>query len=37
MIKREEVFYQVLENPTTQTTEKLAASSPASAVSGAPK
>jgi len=37
MIKRDEVFYQVLENPTTQTTEKQAASSPASAVSGAPK
>ena len=37
MIKRDEVFYQVLENPSTQTTEKQAASSPAFAVSGASK
>lgn len=36
MIKRDEVFYQVLDNPTTQTTEKQAAPSPASSVSGAP-
>jgi len=42
MIKRDEVFFQVLEKPVTQmppaqTTEKQAAPSPASAVSGAPK
>ncbi|OFZ67266.1 MAG: cell division protein FtsB [Betaproteobacteria bacterium RBG_16_56_24] len=37
MIKRDEVFYQVLENPSAQTTEKQAASSPASAVSDAGK
>ena len=37
MIKRDEVFYQVLENPSTQTTGKQAASSPASAVPGASK
>ena len=34
MIKRDEVFYQVLENQSAQTTGKQAASSPASAVSG---
>ncbi len=37
MIKRDEVFYQILEDPSAQITEKQAASSPASAVSGAPK
>jgi cell division protein FtsB len=37
MIKPDEVFYKILENPSTQTTGKQAASSPASAVSGVPK
>ena len=37
MIKRDEVFYQVLENPSTQTTEKQAGSSPGSAVPGVPR
>ena len=34
MIKRDEVFYQILENPSAQTTGKQAMTSPASAVSG---
>jgi cell division protein FtsB len=37
MIKRDEVFYQILEKPSAQTAEKQAVPSPASAVSGAPK
>ncbi len=37
MIKRDEVFFQILEKPSTRITEKQAASSPASAVSGAPR
>lgn len=37
MIRRDEVFYQILESPSTQATGKQAVSSPASAVSGAPK
>jgi cell division protein FtsB len=37
MIKRDEVFYQILENPSSQMTEKQAVPSPVSAVSGAPK
>jgi cell division protein FtsB len=37
MIKRDEVFYQVLENPSNRTTEKRAALLPASAVSAARK
>jgi len=37
MIKRDEVFYQILEKPSGQTAEKQATPSPASAVSGAPK
>lgn len=37
MIKRDEVFYQILEDTSAQITEKQAASSPASAVSGALK
>jgi cell division protein FtsB len=37
MIKRDEVFYQILEDPSAQITEKQVTSSPASAVSGAPK
>ena len=37
MIKRDEVFFQVLENPSAQNPEKQAASPPASAVSGAPR
>ncbi|MCR4305186.1 MAG: cell division protein FtsB [Gallionella sp.] len=37
MIKRDEIFYQVLETPSAQTAEKQAASSPASTVSGVPK
>jgi hypothetical protein len=37
MIKRDEVFYQILEDPSAQITEKQAMSLPASAVSGAPK
>jgi len=37
MIKRDEVFYQILENPSSQMTEKQAVPSPGSAVSGAPK
>lgn len=37
MIKRDEVFYQILENPSTQITEKQAVPSSASAVSGIPK
>ena len=36
MIKRDEVFYQILENPSAQTTGKQAMTSPASAVSGTP-
>jgi cell division protein FtsB len=36
MIKRDEVFYQILENPSAQTTGKQAMSSPASAVTGTP-
>jgi len=36
MIKRDEVFYQILENPSAQTTGKPAMTSPASAVSGTP-
>lgn len=35
MIKRDEVFFQILEKPSTQMAEKQAMSSPASAVSGA--
>ncbi|HSM98140.1 MAG TPA: cell division protein FtsB [Gallionella sp.] len=34
MIRNDEVFYQVLESPSTQATGKQAMSSPASAVSG---
>ncbi|MGA7750441.1 MAG: cell division protein FtsB [Gallionella sp.] len=34
MIKRDEVFYQILESPSAQITEKQAIASPASAVSG---
>lgn len=34
MIKRDEVFFQILENPSTQIAERQAMSSPASAVSG---
>ena len=37
MIKRDEVFYQILEDPSAQITEKQAMSLPASAVSAAPK
>ena len=38
MIKRDEVFFQILENPSSQMTEKPSVPSPASAaVSGAPK
>jgi cell division protein FtsB len=37
MIKRDEVFYQFLENSSSPMTEKRAAASPASAVSSAPK
>ncbi|HEU0282294.1 MAG TPA: cell division protein FtsB [Gallionella sp.] len=42
MIKRDEVFFQILEKssaqmPSAQSAEKLAAPSPASAVSGAPR
>jgi cell division protein FtsB len=37
MIKRDEVFYQILEDPSAQITEKQAMSLPASAVAGAPK
>jgi hypothetical protein len=37
MIKRDEVFYQILEDPSTQTTEKQAMTSPASAISAAHK
>ena len=37
MIKRDEVFYQVLENSSIQTTEKKSALLPASAVSGVAK
>ena len=36
MIKRDEVFYQILEKPSAQTLEKQATPSPASAVSGVP-
>jgi len=35
MIKRDEVFFQILKKPSVQITEKQAISSPASAVSGA--
>ena len=34
MIKRDEVFYQVLENPSAQTTQKQAVPLPASAIPG---
>ncbi|MBK9160393.1 MAG: cell division protein FtsB [Nitrosomonadales bacterium] len=34
MIKRDEVFFQILESPSSQATGKQAAASPASAVSG---
>ncbi|HEU0234524.1 MAG TPA: cell division protein FtsB [Gallionella sp.] len=37
MIKHDEVFFQILEKPSAQITEKPAMSSPASIVSGAPK
>ncbi len=37
MIKRDEVFYRILENPSAQITGKQAMPSPASAVSGASK
>ena len=37
MIKRDEVFFQVLDKPSAQTTGEQAVSSPASAVSGVPK
>jgi cell division protein FtsB len=37
MIKRDEVFYQILENSSAQMTEKQAMTSPASAVSVTPK
>jgi cell division protein FtsB len=37
MIKRDEVFYQILENPSSQMTEKQTVPPPASAVSGVPK
>ena len=37
MIKRDEMFYQILENPSSQMIEKQAVPSPGSAVSGAPK
>jgi cell division protein FtsB len=37
MIKRDEVFYQILESPSTQTTGKQAMSSSASTVSGTQK
>jgi cell division protein FtsB len=37
MIKRDEVFFQVLEKPSGQTDEKHAAQPPVSAVSGVPK
>ena len=37
MIKRDEVFYQILEDPPVQTTERQAMSSPASTVSRAQK
>lgn len=37
MIKRDEVFFQVVEKPTTQIAKKQAISPPASAVSGSPK
>jgi cell division protein FtsB len=37
MIKRDEVFYQILDNPSAQKTEKQAMISPASAVSGVAK
>ncbi|MGA9667099.1 MAG: cell division protein FtsB [Gallionella sp.] len=37
MIKRDEVFYQILEDPSSQVTGPQAMSSPASAVSGAAK
>lgn len=36
MIKRDEVFYQILDNPSAQRTGKPAMTSPASAVSGTP-
>ena len=37
MIKRDEVFYQILEKPSAQTAELKAVPSPASAVSGTPR
>jgi cell division protein FtsB len=37
MIKRDEVFYQILETSSDQTTRKLAIQAPATAVSGAHK
>lgn len=37
MIKRDEVFYQILEDPSSQVTGRQAMTSPASAVSGAAK
>lgn len=37
MIRHDEVFYQILESPSTQATGKQAVSSPVSAVSGAPR
>jgi len=37
MIKRDEVFFQILEKPSAEITEKQAMSSPASSVSGAHK
>jgi cell division protein FtsB len=37
MIKRDEVFYQILENPSSPMTQKRTTPSPASAVSGAAK
>jgi len=37
MIKRDEVFYQIIETSPEQATRKLALQAPASAVSGAPK
>jgi cell division protein FtsB len=37
MIKRDEVFFQILEQPSAQTAAKQAVSAPASAVPGAPR
>jgi cell division protein FtsB len=37
MVKQDEIFFQILEKPSAQVTEKQAATSPASAVSGVSK